>query len=104
DLLGVVEEVPAALGGDTRMVGEDDRRAEHHIVVRRREHGPRVDAVTRSIQLRNEPPPSRYTKDRVGRDERVPEGVAARESARGLLRDLRPVLHPEGDPPAAASE
>ena len=34
--LGVVEEVAAALGRDLRMVGQDDRGAEHHVVLRAR--------------------------------------------------------------------
>ena len=43
--LGVVEQVAAALGRELRVVGQHDRGAEHHVVGRRREHRPGVDAV-----------------------------------------------------------
>ena len=78
--LRVVEEVAAALRSDPRMVREHDRRAEHHVVVRRREHGPGVDAVAGRIQLRDKARASRNTKDRVSRDERVAKRLPAREA------------------------
>jgi hypothetical protein len=49
--LGVVEEVAAALRGDLRVIGEHDRPADHHVVVRRGEDRPGVHAVARSVQL-----------------------------------------------------
>ena len=58
--LGAVEEVVDALRRDLGMLGQHDRRREHRVVVRRREHRPGVDltaagdAVVAALQRRDD--------------------------------------------------
>ena len=83
--LGVVEQVAAALGRDLGMVGQHDRRAEHHVVLGAASTGPRVDAVAGRVERRDEPPAG-DAQDRVRRDQRAPERGGAVEPSGASVR------------------
>ena len=52
--LGVVEQVAATLRRNLGMVRQHDRRTEHGVVIGRREHGERVDALAPALERRDE--------------------------------------------------
>ena len=100
--LGAVEEVAAALGGELRVVGQHDRRAEQRVVGVGREHREGVDALARSPCASSgetkRPPSSR--EDRV----RGEQARAQRLGAVQALGHRRGVVHAEHHAPAAVAE
>ena len=100
--LGVVEEVAAALGGDLRMVRQDDRRPEHHVVLGRGEHRPGVHAVAGGVELGDEAA-AVHAQHRMRRDQRVAKRLAAPEAVRHLGAVLDPVRDSAVARPPAAS-
>jgi hypothetical protein len=101
--LGGVEQVAGALGGDLRIVVEDDRRREHRVARPRLADqdrpGPDVAAAGSELATvlgrvdHREELAVTDDQDRVHRDERAQEGLVA--IAAGGLRDRRLVRHPD---------
>ena len=89
--LGRVEQAAAALGGDLRMVGQDDRGAEQHVVVGRGQHREGVDAAAAGARVeRRDEAPARDLQDRVGGEQRAAQGVAAVEPGAARACGSRP--------------
>ena len=90
--LGGVEQVAAALGRDLRVVGQDDRRAEHRVVGGRGEHREGVDVGARHDRRRG-------VLGRRDRRHEAPAGGAAHDDVRREQRaaQRRGAVEPVGD-------